>query len=77
MYARDIENIYSGKFLNTSMVVSCMDQIEEYQYISNGKVRTADGKNKFLRKLNVVKGDTIFYNTSPCADTMARQSIIF
>jgi adenylosuccinate synthase len=68
-YALQCDSNFSFR-AKTSMVISCLDQVKSYQYLSNGLVNECGHRDTFLSDIALCK--TVFINDSPYSDTLKR-----
>ncbi|GGM93254.1 adenylosuccinate synthetase [Dyadobacter beijingensis] len=68
-YALQCDASYAGN-AQKQMVVSCLDQLAGYQYLSAGKVLTAPDRESFLKQIALC--ETVWTNEGPYAGTIAR-----
>jgi len=68
-YALQCDASFSGN-ARKQMIISCMDQLISYQYLSGGNVLTAPDRDSFLKQIALC--DKVFTNDGPGADTIRR-----
>jgi adenylosuccinate synthase len=66
-YALQCDASFSGN-AEKQMVVSCMDQLTGYQYLSRGNVLTAPTRDSFLKQIALC--DKVWTNDGPGAETI-------
>jgi adenylosuccinate synthase len=67
-YALQCDAGFSGN-AEKQMVISCMDQLTGYQYLSGGNVLTAPDRESFLKQIALC--DKVLTNDGPGADTIS------
>ncbi|MHA4739995.1 adenylosuccinate synthetase [Dyadobacter sp. MSC1_007] len=55
-----------------AMVISCLDQLKSYQYLSNGLVNECGHRDTFLNDIALC--ESVFINESPYSDTLRQWS---
>lgn len=68
-YALQCDSNFSGN-AEKQMVISCMDQLTSYQYLSGGNVLTAPDRDSFLKQIALC--DKVFTNDGPGSDTIVQ-----
>ncbi|SEI99372.1 adenylosuccinate synthase [Dyadobacter sp. SG02] len=66
-YALQCDASFSGN-AEKQMVISCLDQLTSYQYLSGENVLTAPDKDSFLKQIALC--DSVLINSGPSSDTV-------